>query len=63
MSTVSVFRDDCWQKIPLNHLVEEDIVGLVHSEIAPVKLRCIEPGKKFKKIKLFKSNQNLLEIY
>ncbi|KYR02932.1 putative transmembrane protein [Tieghemostelium lacteum] len=44
ISLVSVCRDERWRKIPLNMLVEGDLVSLREGEKAQVALQCIEPS-------------------
>lgn len=42
---ISVYRDDRWMKIPLNLVVEGDLVGIIYQEKIPLRVKCIEAGK------------------
>lgn len=66
-------RDGQWQKLPLNLIVEGDIVGLLSTQnvTPPIKMKCVEPefygikvdgNESLDKIPLFEKKQSLDSI-
>jgi hypothetical protein len=45
VSTAYALRDKSWQVIPLNLVVEGDVIGLLHQEKSPLRVKCLESGK------------------
>ncbi|KAF2069378.1 hypothetical protein CYY_009303 [Polysphondylium violaceum] len=43
ISLLSVCRDQRWRKVPINLLIQGDLVSLREGELVPVHLECIEP--------------------